>query len=102
MVKQFQLYQTTDSNFTKSSNDYQNIHLCHIKNGETKLLNLTVSNQNTFKMLLNRLNKSTGNHDLPVTENSAKFEEFKMNKIQCEFAIDEHFPRKMLMSGNKF
>ena len=80
--------------------EHNNIYLCHFKNGHSKILNLTISNQSALlQTLIDKLQMPIQTYNL-LDQNEARFEQFKMTKIQCEVAFDENFPRKFMMSSN--
>lgn len=74
----------------------QNVYLCHMRN-KSRTFDLALSDQNILQVMLNQSRKP-----LNLTNgNLVKFEQFTMNKLQCEFAIDEHLPRKVYRAGIK-
>lgn len=74
-----------------------NVYLCRISN-RSKKFDLALSDQKTLQ---NMLNKSKSKLLNSPNGKLAKFEQFTMSKLQCEFAIDEHLPRKVYRAGIK-
>ena len=72
------------------------VYLCHFRNGSKKF-DVALSDPNTIQIMLNKSRKP---FDL-VNKGEVKFEQFTMNKLQCEFGIDEHLPRKVFGAGRK-
>lgn len=88
---------TLKSNY---STNLSEIYLCHFENGQSKVLNLTLSSRNSLKMLLNEFYDKTKSYN-SSTQNTAKFEELKMSKINCNLEFDEKLSKQFIMSGNK-